>query len=233
MRWARVSLLVLVGASAVVAFTGGIALAILRAVDANSAVLGTMLPIYQHLVLAFLATGVLAIAWGTLDRPAPAPAAEPKPEPAPAPPPAPAKIESVKPDLATTFQQMKTYIDLEMWELAMDKANSILEHHPGTREAEAVSRNHNELRWKAEPKFVARASQPVSASEEKTLQEKGLAAMLKHVRTYMELEMWELAKQKAVAVMKHFPDSKEAAEAVALYQQIEKKLPQPVAEKKA
>jgi beta-galactosidase GanA len=117
---------------------------------------------------------------------------------------------------------MKTYIDLEMWELALEKATSIVEQFPGTKEAELVSRNLNELRWKAEPKFVAPHA-PITADQEKQLREKGLAAMYNHVKTYMDLEMWELARQKAVAIMKSFPDSPEATELMKVYENIEKK----------
>jgi hypothetical protein len=117
---------------------------------------------------------------------------------------------------------MKTYIDLEMWELALEKATAIVEKHPGSKEAELVSRNLNELRWKAEPKFVAPHA-PITADQEKQLREKGLAAMYNHVKTYMDLEMWELARQKAVAIMKSFPDSPEAAELMKVYETIEKK----------
>ena len=80
----------------------------------------------------------------------------------------------------------------------------------------------NELRWKAEPKFVS-AHAPISADEEKHLREKGLAAMYNHVKTYMDLDMWELARQKAVAIMKSFPDSPEAIELMKIYETIEKK----------
>lgn len=224
MRWVRMTLQVLVGSSAVVGFAGGVALAIVRAVDATSSVVTTLLPIYEQLLLTFLVTGALAIAWSLLDRPAPA--SEPRPEPAPAPAP---PVAPSKPDLAETFRQMKTYIGLEMWDLALEKANAILEHHPESREAQAVARTHNEIRWKAEPKFVTRSAPPPPPPAGDPAKE--LAAMVKHVKTYMELEMWELAKQKAVAVMKHFPDTGEAAEVIGLYQQIEKKL-QPVVEKK-
>jgi hypothetical protein len=132
---------------------------------------------------------------------------------------------------------MKTYIDLEMWELAVEKATLIVEQHPGTKEAELISRNLNELRWKAEPKYAA-AQVPISADQEKQLREKGLAAMYNHVKTYMDLEMWELARQKAVSIMKSFPDSPESVELMKIYETIEKKaraaataVPAPVAEK--
>jgi hypothetical protein len=43
------------------------------------------------------------------------------------------------------------------------------------------------------------------------------------VKTYMDLDMWELARQKAVAIMKSFPDSPEANELMKIYDTIEKK----------
>src|SRR5207248_5081326 len=100
-------------------------------------------------------------------------------------------VKTASSRLEGLYHEMKTYIDLEMWELALEKATAIVENHAGTKEAELVSRNLNELRWKAEPKFVA-AHAPLTADQEKQMREKGLAAMYNHVKTYMDLEMWEL-----------------------------------------
>lgn len=225
----RRAFLAVLAASAFVALAGGIALAALRVAEPESPHLATLVPAYQTLVLAFLATAGLGVAFAVVHgsrRVEPAPA--PTPAPAPPPPPPAAKPE---PDVASVFQQMRTYVDLEMWELALDKANFILQHHPQSREAQVVNKNLNELRWKAEPKFVSRAGSGVSEDEQRSLQEKGLAAMLKHVRTYIELEMWDLAKQKGLAILKHFPDSKEATEVGPLLRLVEQKskeaVPQP------
>jgi hypothetical protein len=117
---------------------------------------------------------------------------------------------------------MKTFIDLEMWELALEKANAILKDHPGTREAELVQKNLAELRWKAEPKFVS-MKEPLSAVQEKELRDKGLAQMYQHVRTYMDLEMWELARQKAITILRNFPDAPESIELMKVFDTIEKK----------
>jgi hypothetical protein len=117
---------------------------------------------------------------------------------------------------------MKTYVDLEMWELALEKANAVLKDFPGTREADLVGKNINEIRWKAEPKFLAQ-NQPLTGDQEKQLREKGLAQMYQHVKTYMELGMWELARQKAIAIMKNFPDSPESNELMKIFETIQKK----------
>ena len=47
--------------------------------------------------------------------------------------------------------------------------------------------------------------------------------MYNHVKTYMDLDMWELARQKAVAIMKSFPESAEAVELMKIYETIERK----------
>ena len=65
--------------------------------------------------------------------------------------------------------------------------------------------------------------EPMTADQEKELREKGLAQMYQHVKTYVDLEMWELARQKALAIMKNFPDAPEAAELVKLYGEIDRK----------
>ena len=123
--------------------------------------------------------------------------------------------------LPGTFEQLKTYIDLEMWELALDRAEHILRNYPETKEATAIRRNINDLRWKAEPKFVDRKQNTVSEAEERRLKEEGMSRFVQHIRTYMELEMWELAKQKASAFMKSFPESEAAKEVAKLWPQIE------------
>ncbi len=117
---------------------------------------------------------------------------------------------------------MKTYIDLEMWELALEKANAILKDFPGTREAELVQKNLAELRWKAEPKFVS-MKEPMTAVQEKELRDKGLAQMYQHVRTYMDLEMWELARQKAITILRNFPDAPESLVFIYVLETHEKK----------
>lgn len=213
MRWIRWCLL----SATFVVLAGGLSLAVLRAVDPDSPELGRFTPLYQQLLLAFVGSAILVIAYALLQ---PKPKEEPRVEEAAPPPPSATDVE-------TAFQQMRTFVDLEMWELAVDKANYILHQFPRSREAEAVQRTIHELQWKAEPKFLARSTTGVSEDEAKKLQEKGLATMLKHVQTYIELEMWELAKQKAIAILKHFPDSKESAEVLPLYQAIEKKLGEP------
>jgi hypothetical protein len=225
------------------AIIGGGAIGICTMVDPSLEILKRLEPGYHHIIFAFGFVALFAVASSIVDalgrvgKPAPAP--EPAPAaPVAAVPAAPAvkpKPEAGK--LDALYHEMKTYIDLEMWELAVEKATLIVEQHPGTKEAELISRNLNELRWKAEPKYAA-AQVPISADQEKQLREKGLAAMYNHVKTYMDLEMWELARQKAVSIMKSFPDSPESVELMKIYETIEKKaraaataVPAPVAEK--
>jgi hypothetical protein len=221
-------------AGALLAIVGGGAIGICTFIDPNMEILRRLDQGYQHVIFGFVFLTLFAVASAVIDtlsrvgRPAPAP--EPAPAPAsapvlPAPLPEPMAGKKVDPSrLANLYHEMKTYIDLEMWELAMEKANLIVEQHPGTKEADLVSRNLNELRWKAEPKFVAaHANAPLAPSEEKQLREKGLAAMYNHVKTYMDLDMWELARQKAVSIMKSFPESPEAVELMKIYETIERK----------
>jgi hypothetical protein len=186
---------------------------------------------YRQLMIAFAFLALFSVAAaliGRLSRPSrpeesPAPAPIPIALPAiPATPPTPVVARPAASNLAALYHEMKTYVDLEMWELALGKANAIMKEHPGTREAELVERNLGELRWKAEPKFVA-AQAPITADQEKQMREKGLAAMYQHVKTYMDLEMWELARQKALAIMKSFPEAPESAELMKVYETIEKK----------
>ena len=213
---------------ALLSVVGGGAIGVVTIIDPQMELLPRLERGYREIIFGFLFLTLFAVASSLLEALARAPKPAPAPEPAPAPAPAPvvleAKIEKpVAPSrLAALYHEMKTYIDLEMWELALEKATAIVQHHPGTKEAELVSKNMGELRWKAEPKFVA-AHAPISADEEKQLREKGLAAMYNHVKTYMDLDMWELARQKAVAIMKSFPDSPEAIELMKIYETIEKK----------
>lgn len=212
---------------ALLAVVGGGAIGIVTIIDPQMEILPRLERGYRHIVFGFLFLTLFAVASSLLEALARATKSAPAPEPAAAPVPAPAPAEA-KADQAPAsrleglYHEMKTYIDLEMWELAIEKADIIVKNHPGTKEAELVSRNLNELRWKAEPKFVA-AHAPITADQEKQLREKGLAAMYNHVKTYMDLEMWELARQKAVAIMKSFPDSPEAVELMKIYESIEKK----------
>jgi len=215
---------------ALLAIVGGAAIGICTMIDPEMAILRRLDAGFQHIIFGFSFLTLFALASSVIDtlsrvgRPAPAPAREPAPIPVTPPVvaavPVPAKADPSK--LEGVYHEMKTYIDLEMWELAMEKASLIVEKYPGTKEAELVSRNINELRWKAEPKFVA-AHAPITADQEKQLREKGLAAMYNHVKTYMDLDMWELARQKAVAIMKSFPDSPESIELMKIYEMIEKK----------
>lgn len=211
---------------ALLAVVGGGALGIVTIIDPQMEILHRLEAGYRHLIFGFLFFALFAVASALVDvlarafRPAAAPEAAPVPAAAAA---APAKPEAPPASrLEGLYHEMKTYIDLEMWELALEKANAIVKDHGGSKEAELVSRNLNELRWKAEPKFVTPHA-PITADQEKQLREKGLAAMYNHVKTYMDLEMWELARQKAVAVMKSFPDSPEAVELMKVYEMIEKK----------
>ena len=126
--------------------------------------------------------------------------------------------------LADLTRQVRTYIDLEMWELAHVTAREILSRFPSAPIAGTLSRNLNELRWKAEPKFVdqksASGASP-SASERNKVGE-GLDQAVEQVKTYMELEMWELARQKTHSVMKHFPDTPQSDKLAKWYPEIDR-----------
>src|SRR6185436_4671636 len=167
---------------ALLAVVGGAAIGIGTMIDPQMELLARLERGYRHIVFGFLFLTLFAVASVLIDalaratKPAPAPAPEPAPLPVP-PVSTEAKVEKpAPPRLEGLYHEMKTYIDLEMWELALEKASAIVEQHPGTKEAELVSRNLNELRWKAEPKFVAPHA-PITADQEKQLREKGLAAM--------------------------------------------------------
>jgi hypothetical protein len=215
---------------AILAIVGGGAIGVCTMIDPTMEILKRLDAGYQHVIFGFGFLTLFAVASSVIDALArvgraapgfePLRAAAPIATPVAVPPPAAPKPDPSK--LDAVYHEMKTYIDLEMWELAVEKANLIVEKFPGTKEAELVSRNLNELRWKAEPKFVSTHA-PITADQEKQLREKGLAAMYNHVKTYMDLEMWELARQKALAIMKSFPDSPESVELMKIYETIEKK----------
>jgi hypothetical protein len=229
----RVAFQAAICVGALLAIIGGGAIGICTMIDPGMEILGRLEHGYRHIIVGFGVLAAFAVASSLIDAlsrvgrgtPAPAPEAPAAPAPVPTPPspaavPAPPKSDPTK--LEALYHEMKTYIDLEMWELALEKATLIVEKHAGTKEADLVSRNLNELRWKAEPKFVS-AHPPITADQEKQMREKGLAAMYNHVKTYMDLDMWELARQKAVAIMKSFPDSPESAELMKVYETIERR----------
>lgn len=217
----------LLGAVLVVA--GGVALGFLRLARPSAGILPGLEAGYRDLLLGLLSGMLLGVSVFVIEalerrspareepaprpvltglRSAPHPAAEPRA-------PGPAALKSL-------FQAMKTYVDLEMWELALEKATAIVQGFSGTREAEVVSRLLNDIRWKAEPKFVSQQT-PLTADQEKDLREKGLAEMHRHVLTYMDLDMWELARQKALAIIRNFPESPQAIDLMKIYDMIEKK----------
>lgn len=204
---------------AVLAVVGGATLASLHFIDPDIRFLPRLEAGYRHLVFGFVFLTIFAVAAAALEalgrKTAPPETAPTRSEPVP-------EARAVESRLSALYHEMKTYVDLEMWELALEKAGEITKNHPGTREAEIVSKSLNELRWKAEPKYVTRTT-PISTDQEKQLREKGLAQMYQHVRTYMDLEMWELARQKAIAILKGFPESPEAAELTKIYETIDRK----------
>ncbi len=216
---------------AAIAVLGGACNAVLVEILALEVTFG---PWYERTLLGLGVFALLGIAYGTLDRkpeePTPLPSKE-EPEKVEAPPPAPAPARApARPpasELSDAYEQLRTYIDLEMWELALDRANHIRKIYPKSREAAAIERNINDLLWKAEPKFVEQKKESVSEIEARTLQSEGLSRFVQHIRTYMELEMWELARQKASALLKNFPESAAASEVAKLWPEIEKQLKQP------
>jgi hypothetical protein len=210
---------------AVLAVVGGAAIGLLHVAAPDTSLLPQVERGYRAILFGFLFLTLFAVAAALLEALAAAPRPAEAPLPAPALPPASAVPGRPPPSgsrLESLYHEMKVYIDLEMWELALEKANAIVAGFPGSREAELVSKNLNELRWKAEPKFVS-LKEPLSEDQQVQLRQKGLAQMYQHVRTYMELEMWELARQKAVAILKNFPDSPEASELVKVFEMIERK----------
>src|ERR1043166_924922 len=173
----------LLAVGAILALVGGASIGMLHLAAPELHLLPKIEVAYRHIVFGFLFMTLFVVAAALIDvlaglrRPAPAapeaaPPALPKPE-------EPAKPPSA---LEARYHEMKTYVALEMRELALEKANLILKEFPQTHEAELVAKNINEIRWKAEPKFVEKA-QPISADQEKLLREKGLAQMFQHVKT--------------------------------------------------
>jgi hypothetical protein len=212
---------------AIVAVVGGVAIAALHVVDSSMPILRQVESGYRHAIFGFLFLTLFAVGSALIGALSQAEGPAPEKEPAPLPaaaalPAAPPPPEPARSGLDARYHEMKTFIDLEMWELALEKANAILKDHPGTREAELVQKNLAELRWKAEPKFVS-MKEPLSAVQEKELRDKGLAQMYQHVRTYMDLEMWELARQKAITILRNFPDAPESIELMKVFDTIEKK----------
>lgn len=199
----------------VIAAGGGVALGVWTIVDPTA----TARPTFEHAWLlalggfSFAALFGLTLRWTRV----PAPPASKAPAPAPAP-----EKPAETPDAPALLQQMRTHVGLEMWDLALEKANEILERFPGTPQAEIVERNMHELRWKAEPK-PAPPTPPASPAPQRKDE---LRKRLQHIRTYMELEMWDLARQKAVELAKADPESEEATEAGRLVVEIENRTAQ-------
>ena len=220
----RIALKTLAGIAAVAVLGSAFVVAVPELLSLEA----TVGPVYERILLGVGVFALLCIAYGNLDR-KPSPQVLPVvPEPKKVEPPMSVEPGTTSaPGLEAAYRQLRTYIDLEMWELALDKANHIRANHPQSREATAIERNINELRWKAEPKFVAREKTTVSDTEERRLRTEGLSRSVQHIRTYMELEMWELAKQKASALVKNFPESDAAKEAGLLWPEIERKLKEP------
>ena len=211
---------------AALAIIGGATLATLHLVNPSIPYIPRIEEGYRHLMFGFFFLtmfSVAAVLVGALGRATPPP---PRKDP-PAIPATeiPAAEEPVVPktDLQKLYREMKTFVELETWELALAKADQILREHPGTREAERVESNINELRWKAEPKFISEGNLS-TVDRERKLRQKGLAQMLQHVRTYVDLEMWDLARQKSLLVIKNFPDTPEAEELTRLFPKIEEKI---------
>jgi len=207
---------------AALAIVGGATIGVLHLVDPDIRFLRQLETGYRHIILGFLFCTLFAVAAALMEALARKGEEAPREVPPAVLPAAVSAVRSSTPALAALYHEMKTFVDLEMWELALEKANAIIKEFPGSREAEIVSRLMNEIRWKAEPKFVAQQA-PLTADQEKELREKGLAEMYRHVQTYMDLEMWELARQKAVAIMKSFPESPEAIQLMKIFDTLEKK----------
>jgi hypothetical protein len=213
---------------AALAVMGGALIGVLTLIDPDIRYLRALEAGYRHILFGFLFCTLFSVAAALLEALArgrePREEAPSRPASAATPPDAavPAGRPSSTPELAALYHEMKTYVDLEMWELALEKAGAIVKGFPGTREADIVSRILGEIRWKAEPKFLAQQA-PLTADQEKDLREKGLAEMYRHVQTYMDLEMWELARQKALAIMKSFPESPEAIRLMKIFDSLEKK----------
>src|SRR5437773_2363760 len=140
----RVAFQAMLCVGALLAVVGGAAIGIGTIIDPQMEILPRLERGYRHIVFGFLFLTLFAVASVLID--ALARAGKSAEAPAPEPAPAPAAAAEAKPEmpgpsrLEGLYHEMKTYIDLEMWELALEKASAIVEQHPGTKEAELVSR---------------------------------------------------------------------------------------------
>lgn len=203
---------------ALLALGSGVGIACILLVDPLAPYLGRTIFASAAATAGFGLAGILLVLmrWSdTLTRRAPSyspPAPAPEPEPAPAASlPEPTRPAPTAADLAT---QLQTFCNLEMWDLALAKAEQIQRDFSGSPEAAAVAGQIAELRWKAEPKPTP--PREPSPAEKRAIEEGDVASLLRHLRTYVDLEMWELAHEKGAALIRAFPDSREAAEAAEI-----------------
>jgi hypothetical protein len=195
-RTLRLTVLVLGG---LVAVGGGFALAVATLMGIEGTLLAQLERSWLIAMAGLLVSSAIVLALGTGERATPI-ATDAAVRPA-----TPAGSEAR--DAAAALHQMRAYIGLEMWDLAVAKAESILARFPGTTESETVARVVGELRWKAEPKPAPSA--PATPSEQAGRE--NIARLLQNVRTYMDLEMYELAREKAQAVLALTPGHTEAS----------------------
>lgn len=216
-RMVRTVLMVTFAFGGLAALAGGVTLGVLTLADPHAADLERFQRAWILLMLGFtfLAVCTRAVLWLT---PASGPAPRPNRTSAP-----PTHIESQPPskDPAVELQRMRTYVDLGAWDLALERANAIITLFPGSPEAETVLGQINEIRWKAEPKPAANDSSVIKVIRKQEPPKEEIRDQIRHIRTYMELEMWELAREKAQSIARRFPDSPEGGEARGLLEAIE------------
>jgi hypothetical protein len=138
------------------------------------------------------------------------PAAAPKVEPTPAP----ILRTGQEPKLtrgsaAELFSTVQAYLDLEMFSHAEQAARELLERYPRSLESIEINKRYREIKWLSEtsesgPRMSKETIERivgVSESERKQLFE--------NIKTYIEMEMWDIAVEQAQSFVRDFGDTHE------------------------
>lgn len=116
--------------------------------------------------------------------------------------PAPAAGGDPLPSMLSAFQ---AYADLELWDLACERAREIVRYFPDRAEVGPVKRRMAEIQWKLETRPASSGTARPGAQPGRPLPE-----LFAAVKTYIDLEAWPLALDKAQEIIRHYPDSDEA-----------------------
>jgi hypothetical protein len=110
---------------------------------------------------------------------------------------------------AELFSTVQAYLDLEMFSHAEQAARELLERFPRSLESIEINKRYREIKWLADSSESGPRMSKESIERIVGVSEGERKQLFENIKTYIEMEMWDIAVEQAQAFVRDFGDTRE------------------------